>query len=215
MIADPQPSSRGGRRALVPGARRALGLGAVALVLALALSAGVVLLRPGGLAGASPAERSSASYGQIPAWLPRAAVAVGRTVEASAAHPWLAIEGDTVSVHLAHARVMATTVGPAVPEDGAFPVPATSPCAFTVTLTAASGAVPLSPHAFTIRDELGQLHHPRVTDVGGGALPALVARGRTVRLSVTAVLPTGTGRLQWAPAGPTPIVAWDFDVEID
>jgi len=200
---------------LVPGSRRALGLGAVALVVALAVSAGVVLMRPGGLAGASPAERSSAKYGQIPAWLPKAAVPVGRTVEASAAHPWLAIEGDTVSVHLAHGRVMATTVGPAVPEEGAFPVPATSPCAFTVTLTAASGAVRLSPRAFTILDELGQLHHPRVTAVGGGAPPALVARGRTVRLTVTAVLPTGNGRLQWAPAGRTPIVSWDFDVEID
>jgi hypothetical protein len=188
----------------------------VALVVALAISAGVVLVRSGGAAnGASPANRSAAKYGQIPAWLPKAAVPVGRTVEASAAHPWLAIEGDTVSVHLAHGRVMATTVGPAVPEEGAFPVPATSPCAFTVTLTAASGAVRLSPRAFTILDELGQLHHPRVTAVGGGAPPALVARGRTVRLTVTAVLPTGNGRLQWAPAGPTPIVSWDFDVEID
>jgi hypothetical protein len=187
----------------------------VALVVALAVSAAVVLIRPGGLAGASPAARSTAKYGQIPAWLPQAAVPVGRTVEASAAHPWLAIEGDTVSVHLAHGRVMATTVGPAVPQEGAFPVPATTRCAFTVTLTAASGAVPVSPRAFTILDELGHLHDPRVTAAGGGSPPARVARGRTVTLTVTAVLPTGNGRLRWAPAGVTPIVSWDFDVEID
>ena len=215
MIADPQPTSRGGSRAFGPCSRRALGLGAVALVVALAVSAAVVLIRPGGLAGASPAARSTAKYGQIPAWLPRAAVPVGRTVEASAAHPWLAIEGDTVSVLLAHGRVMATTVGPAVPQQGAFPVPATTPCAFTVTLTAASGAVPVSPRAFTILDELGHLHDPRVTAAGGGSPPARVARGRTVTLTVTAVLPTGNGRLRWAPAGATPIVSWDFDVEID
>jgi hypothetical protein len=215
LIADPQPTSRGGSRALGPGSRRALGLGAVALVVALAVSAAVVLIRPGGLAGASPAARSTAKYGQIPAWLPKAAVPVGRTVEASAAHPWLAIEGDTVSVHLAHGRVMATTVGPAVPQEGAFPVPATTRCAFTVTLTAASGAVPVSPRAFTILDELGYLHRPRVTAAGGGSPPARVARGRTVTLTVTAVLPTGNGRLRWAPAGATPIVSWDFDVEID
>ena len=215
MIVDPQPSSRGGSRAFGPGSRRVLGLGAVALVVALAVSAGVVPIRPGGSAGAPPAERSSAKYGQIPAWLPKATVPVGRTVEASAAHPWLAIEGDTVSVHLADGRAMATAVGPAVPEEGAFPVPATSPCAFTVTLTAASGAVPVSPRAFTILDELGQLHHPRVTAAGGGAPPARVARGQTVRLTVSAVLPTGNGRLRWAPAGATPIVSWDFDVEID
>ena len=216
MTADPQPSSRGGSRAFGPGSRRVLGLGAVALVVALAVSAAVVLIRPGGsAAGASPADRSTAKYGQIPAWLPKAAVPVGRTVAASAAHPWLAIEGDTVSVHLAHGRVMATTVGPAVPEEGAFPVPATTPCAFTVTLTTASGAVPVSPRAFTILDELGYLHRPRVTAAGGGSPPARVARGRTVTLSVTAVLPTGNGRLRWAPAGATPIVSWDFDVEID
>jgi hypothetical protein len=215
LIADPQPTSRGGSRAFGPASRRALGLGAVALVVALAVSAAVVLIRPGGLAGASPAARSTAKYGQIPAWLPQAAVPVGRTVEASAAHPWLAIEGDTVSVHLAHGRVMATTVGPAVPQEGAFPVPATTRCAFTVTLTAASGAVPVSPRAFTILDELGHLHDPRVTAAGGGSPPARVARGRTVTLTVTAVLPTGNGRLRWAPAGATPIVSWDFDVEID
>jgi hypothetical protein len=215
LIADPQPTSRGGSRAFGPASRRALGLGAVALVVALAVSAAVVLIRPGGLAGASPAARSTAKYGQIPAWLPQAAVPVGRTVEASAAHPWLAIEGDTVSVHLAHGRVMATTVGPAVPQEGAFPVPATTRCTFTVTLTAASGAVPVSPRAFTILDELGHLHDPRVTAAGGGSPPARVARGRTVTLTVTAVLPTGNGRLRWAPAGATPIVSWDFDVEID
>ena len=41
-------------------------------------------------------------------------------------------------------------------------MPKTSPCSFTVTFTAASGAVPLSAQAFTILDELGRLHHPRV-----------------------------------------------------
>lgn len=154
-------------------------------------------------------------YGKIPTWLPKASVPVGRTVGASAAHPWLAVEGDTVSVHLTRGRVLATTVGPAVPEEGRFPVPATSPCTFIVTLTAASGAVPLSPTAFTITDELGHLHHPRVTLRGGGTLPARVPPGRTVSLTVRDVLPTGNGRLRWAPQGTAPIVSWDFDVEID
>jgi hypothetical protein len=42
-----------------------------------------------------------------------------------------------------------------------------------------------------------------------------VARGRTVTLTVTTVLPTGNGQLRWAPAGARPVVSWDFDVEID
>ena len=46
-------------------------------------------------------------------------------------------------------------------------------------------------------------------------LPRAVAPGRTVTLTVSDVLPTGNGRLRWAPQGAAPIVSWDFDVEID
>jgi len=168
-----------------------------------------------GARGSSAASASAGKYGQIPSWLPKAKVAVGRRAQASAADPWLAIEGDSVVVDLPAGRVLATAVGPAVPEEGRFPVPATSPCAFTVTFTAAAGAVPLSPTAFTILDELGRLHHPRVTAAGGGPAPALVARGRTVILTVSGVLPTGNGQLRWTPVGSRPVVSWDFDVEID
>ena len=158
---------------------------------------------------------SSAGYGTIPSWLPKATVPVGRTVTATTAHPWLAVEGDTVSVHLARGRAEATTVGPAVPEEGRFPVPATSPCTFTVTFAVASGIVPLRASAFTIVDELGRLHHPQVKMRGGGPLPSHIPPGRTVSLTLKDVLPTGNGRLRWAPDGARPIVSWDFDVEID
>jgi hypothetical protein len=46
-------------------------------------------------------------------------------------------------------------------------------------------------------------------------VPAQLAQGRIVTLTVSAVLPTGGGRLRWAPEGSGPLVAWDFDVEID
>jgi hypothetical protein len=140
---------------------------------------------------------------------------VGRTAVATAARPWLAIEGETVSVRLAHRRVLATAVGPAVPEEDRFPVPTTTPCTFTITFTAPSGAVPLSAKAFTITDECGHLHHRRVTATGGGAPPPRVAAGRPVLLTVNVVLPTGNGRLRCAPQRATPIVSWDFDVEVD
>jgi hypothetical protein len=136
-------------------------------------------------------------------------------VHATAAHPRLAIEGDAVSVGLAHGRVLVTAVGPRVPEDGAFPVPATSPCSFTVRLADAGGVVPFSARAFTIVDELGHVHHPRVSLAGGGALPSGVEPGRRLTLTISDVLPTGNGQLRWAPVAATPIVSWDFDVEID
>ncbi len=156
-----------------------------------------------------------ASYGGIPTWLPTPKLGVGRVVAASAGHPWLAIEGDTVLVHLARGQVLATAVGPAVPSEGQFPLPRTSRCTFTVTLTRAAGVVPLRANAFSIVDELGHLHHPRVTTQGGGPLPATITPGQTVIVTVRDRLPTGNGQLRWAPGTLRPIVSWDFDVEID
>jgi hypothetical protein len=183
---------------------------AAGIVLAVvAVSLGVILERGGG-------EASAASrYGQLPSWLPKAKVSTGRVLLATSARPRLAIEGDTVSIALPHGHVLATTVGPAVPEDGRFPVPSTSPCSFIVTFTAAAGAVPLQTSSFTILDELGHVHHPRVTAAHGRALPGSVRPGQTVTLDVSDVLPTGGGRLRWAPESSRPIASWDFDVEID
>ena len=175
-----------------------------------AVAAGAAILI-GGARGGSPA----GTYGQIPAWLPKPTTKVGRVVTASGAHTWLAIQGDVVRVELAAGRVRALAVGPSVPEDGQFPVPPTSPCTFTVTLSKASGRVPLAASAFTILDERGGLHRPQVRLYGGGPLPAAVRPGTTIRLTVHDVLPTGEGRLRWAPNGGRPIVSWDFDVEID
>lgn len=216
-----EASSRGGRRAFGSGAHRDVVISVAILAVAFAVSTGVLLARQGpshaavSHADGSQAAPSQAKYGPIPSWLPKAKIPVGRTVVASAAHPWLAVEGDTVSVRLAHARAMVTAVGPSVPEEGKFPVPRTTPCTFTVTFTAASGAVPLSASAFTILDELGQLHAPRVTAAGGGDPPRFVAAGRSVSLTVRDVLPTGNGQLRWTPVGAKPTVSWDFDVEID
>ena len=171
--------------------------------------------------GASPSSTSSSSsstarYGGLPSWLPKPETPVNRVVTATAAHPALAIQGDTVSVDLAHGRrVLATAVGPETPEQGRFPVPATSPCTFVVTFAHASGAIGIGATAFAFIDERGHVRHPRVTAMGGGAPPRLLSPGRPVSLRVYDVLPTGDGGLTWTPEGGRPIVGWDFDVEID
>ncbi|MGD1049944.1 MAG: hypothetical protein ABR947_02595 [Solirubrobacteraceae bacterium] len=206
-----QPPPREGSRARWPGSRRAVALGAAAL-LAAALAVCVALVAGG---GGSPPTVDSAKYGGIPSWLPKPKVPVDRVVQASPTHPWLGIEGDTISVELAGGHILATAVGPAVPEEGHFPVPATSPCTFTVTLTVASGRVPLSAASFTILDELSHLHLPHVTVAGGTPLPRFLTAGRTLTVIVKDVLPTGGGQLRWAPAGSKPVASWDFDVEID
>jgi hypothetical protein len=200
-----EPGSPGTR----PSRARRGWLAALGVLAIIAASASLYLARS---SGGTPA---SARYGGLPSWLPTPTVPVGRIVQASAAHPWLAVEGDTVRVILARGQTLATAVGPAVPEEGQFPVPATTSCTFMITFVSVSGTVPLSAAAFTIRDELGQLHHPRVTAQDGASPPADATDGKTVTLTIKAVLPTGNGQLRWAPQGGRPLVSWDFDVEID
>jgi hypothetical protein len=227
-------TSGDGGRVLGLGPRRAVRVGGAVLTLvALAALVGVLLThnhstsaahaqRAGytARAGTSAAlaathSTSSAKYGGLPSWLPKAKTPVNLVVTATAAHPALAIQGDTISVDLARGRVLATAVGPQTPEQGRFPVPASSPCTFIVTFAHASGAIPLNASAFTFVDELGHVRHPRVTAIGGGGLPRQILPGKPVSLKVYDVLPTGDGGLTWAPDGGRPIASWDFDVEID
>lgn len=198
------------------GETRAVGSGPRRVALAALVSAAVVLGTVAVLAGHGAAKASSrARYGGLPSWLPKESVPVGRIVQASTAHPVLAIEGDTVAVRLPGASSYATAVGPSVPETGKFPVPRTSPCTFIVTFARTAGVAPIRPADFTITDEQGRLHHPKVTALHGGAPPSRITPGGPVSLEIYAVLPTGSGSLNWAPASRRPIVSWDFDVEID
>ena len=210
--------SRRGSRVFGPGSRRTF---AFALAAAATLVAGVVLYvgrssDPPSTSLFAPSRPTARQrYGGLPSWLPKAKVPVGRLVHASAANPWLAIEGDAVAVALAHGAVKVITVGPNVPEEGRFPVPKTIRCSFDVTFSAASGVVPVRSYAFTILDELGALHHPRVSGPDGGPVPRRVLPGHAVTLTLSAVLPTGAGTVRWTPTGTTPLVGWDFEVEID
>jgi hypothetical protein len=80
-----------------------------------------------------------------------------------------------------------------------------------VTFSKGTGGVPFNSSQFTIVDERGVLHHPRVETQGA---PASVGV-QPVTVTISDVLPTGNGQLRWAPDGTHPVVSWDFDVEID
>ncbi|HEV3048354.1 MAG TPA: hypothetical protein VGY13_13460, partial [Solirubrobacteraceae bacterium] len=170
---------------------------------------------PASAASPSFKPESKERYGGLPSWLPKPKVHVNRVVPASPGHPALAIQGDSVQVELPQGRALATAVGPETPEQGKFPVPATSPCTFVVTFSSVSGTIPISPRAFAFLDEQGNVRHPRVTALGGGPAPSEIVPGRPVSLKVYDILPTGDGGLTWTPTGARPVVAWDFDVEID
>jgi hypothetical protein len=194
---------------------RAAALAASAAVLAIALAGSGTPARRAISTNALFKPTSTARYGGLPGWLPKAKLHVNRLVTASAARPALAIEGQPVSVALPRGRVLASAVGPETPEQGKFPVPATSPCTFIVTLSAAAGAVPIDPAAFTLVDEAGHVHRPHVSALHGGPPPAAATPGRPLSLKLYDVFPTGSGTLEWTPAGGRPVVSWDFDVEID
>jgi hypothetical protein len=153
---------------------------------------------------------------ELPSWLPRATVPAGdRVLAATPRRPRLAIEGDTVALRLPGGRAMVTAVGPAVPEEGQQPIPATSPARFTLTIAAVHGSIPLSSRDFLFLGEHGDRTGARVALRGGGHLPRRVVAGRPVTVTLSAVLPTGNGQLRWAPVGHKAVVSWDFDVEID
>lgn len=206
-------TARGGSR--TPGSRsRRVVL--VVTVAAIALAGALVaVLATDGQRSAASHHSSASKYGGLPSWLPKSKVNANEIVSASSTHRVLAIQGNTVSVTLPQGRVHVTAVGPEVPEEGHFPVPATSPCTFVVTFADASAAIPLDPTTFTLIDSQGHVRHPRASAMNGGPAPSQVPPGKTVSIKLHDVIPTGDGGLAWAPSAGRPIVTWDFTVEID
>jgi hypothetical protein len=166
--------------------------------------------------GTPSARGSTARYGKIPSWLPKAKVPVGRVVTATPSHPAYPVEGDTVEVRLPTGRARVTAVGPRVPPHGSPPPPSTH-ARFVMTFAARHGTIPLRQGAFGFRDEHDNLHRAHVHLLGDdGALPTHLSTGRRpVSLVITGVLPDGDGALQWKPVGGQPTVLWDFHIELD
>lgn len=195
-----------GRTGLGPAAVRV-----VALVVAAGSLAAIGVVASTSLSGSSGSQGSR--YGGLPGYLPKSTTPVGVVVTASASHPRLGIEGDTMKVVATRGTVMATVVGPSVPEEGQFPVPSTSPCTFVVTLTRATGDIPIDLSTFSVLDEQGNTHALSLAP-GTPAPPSVLHKAARAAFYLTAVLPTGSGQLTWAPGG-KPVASWDFDVEID
>lgn len=158
--------------------------------------------------------QSKAAYGGAPAFLPKPGP-VDRIVMASAAHPVLASQGDTVALRLPQGRAHVTVVGPHVDRSLIGKNAGTTPTRFDLTVRGTAGRTALHPEWFTLVDQLGHVHRPTVTRVGGGSAAAAVAKGGRVRFSLRSVMPTGTGLLRYGPAANASLVAWDFTVEID
>ncbi len=190
--------------------------GATAVVVAAAVLATVVF-------SGGHSQPAKAGYGGLPSWLPKPPKQASTPIpRATLARPWLsAVEGETVSVHLPAGGALVTVVGPSVPESVAENAQKgrddddTAPCTFSATFRSTSGIVPLSPSSLTILGERGEMFHPRVTNAAGGPVPARIAAGRSVTLTLQAQLPEGEGAVRWAPTGPRVIAGWVFGLELD
>lgn len=180
----------------------------------------MVLLLAGVLAGcgstAAPSSHTSEpplGYRPLPSFLPTATTPVDRVTVASPGHPQLAVQGIAVQVDLPSGQALVTVTGPRVPPFVAPPPPAVT-ATFDVSLTHVRGTVPIRLSDITITDQLGRTFHPALVH-GERPLPSRLTAGHTLDFQVTAVMPTGEGRLYWAPTRGTPYVGWDFVVEND
>jgi hypothetical protein len=183
------------------------------------LVVGLGVLLAMALVSCSTADKPSAHPSQpplgfrsLPSFLPTAAP-VDQVVTASPGHPQLAVQGIAVQVDMPSGQVLATITGPHVPPFVA-PPPEQVTAVFDISLNHVSGTVPVRLDDFTITDQLGRTFHPTLV-VNETPPPSTLTNGQDLDLQVTAVMPTGEGRLYWAPTQSSPFVGWDFIVEND
>jgi hypothetical protein len=110
--------------------------------------------------------------------------------------------------------VRVTVTGPQVPGEGLpFQAPATT-CTWTVTMSGATGPVPVRARDFTSIDHLGTVYRTHLVR-GQPVPPRVLLPGQKLRFELRAVQAVGEGLMRWSP-GPRRVAArWDFEVEND
>lgn len=187
---------------------------------ALLVTAAAVVAISGALgAGLAAALGNSGSpaggrYGGLPSYLPTSSLRPDSTLIATIARPALTSEGDAIKVRLPHASVIATVSGPVVPGEG-LPYQASADTAtWRVTLSHATGRVPVAVHDFSAIDSTGAVYHPSLV-AGQPRPPVLVRPGATVHFELRVVMRVGEGTMRWTPIDHTSLATWDFVVEND
>jgi hypothetical protein len=151
-----------------------------------------------------------------PAFLPKKALdaSTDRVLTGTAARPALTVEGDGVEVKTPHWSVLAQVQGPAVPGEGLPYQRGYTTCTWTITMSHATGTVPLSLADFNSIDHLGQIYHLHLVQ-GQPGPPAVVRPGQTVVFEVRSYEAVGEGLMRWAPLGQRIVAEWDYEVEND
>lgn len=169
----------------------------------------------GGAAGGATGARGSGLVG-YPSFLPKRTLHFdGDALEiGTPTRPALTSQGDPVKVETPHWSVVATVSGPEVPGEGLpYQTPSTT-CTWTVTLSKATGTVPVSLRDFDSIDSEGHVFHPALVP-GESAPPPTVGAGQTVTFEMRAAETAQEGLMRWAPSGGRIVAKWDFVVEND
>jgi hypothetical protein len=209
------------RISLLSQARPALPGRAWARALALAASMAVLAGVAGCSAGTharhpTAAQKLADHYGGYASYLPKDTINPDDdgTLTGTSKRPALAAEGESVKVETARWSVLMTISGPEVPGEGLpFQTPATT-CTWTVTMSGASRAVPISAAAFTSIDHLGEVYRTHFVP-GQPRPPKVLAPGHQVTFELRAVETVGEGLMRWSPYGHSIVASWDFEVEND
>jgi hypothetical protein len=154
--------------------------------------------------------------GSYPSFLPKSTLRqpTDSVLTGTVQRPALTNEGDVVKVKTAGWSVLATVSGPQVPGEG-LPFQANADtCTWTVTLSGATGTVPISAADFTAIDDQNNVYKPAFVK-GQPKPPATLKPGQKVTFELRAVEATGEGLMRWAPDGTHIVAKWDFVVEND
>jgi hypothetical protein len=188
-LSGPAPASKARGRAARPGR------------LATALLFGVLAALAGCSSAGSPhaAAPSSGLLGSYPSFLPRDTLNYhsDTILVGTVKRPALTNQGDGVEVKTGRWSVLVTVSGPQVPGEGLPYQAPTTTCTWVVTMSKATGTVPISLADFSAIDALDGIYLPAF--VAGQPLPPSTLRpGQKVSFELRAVMPTGEGLMHWA-----------------
>ncbi len=153
---------------------------------------------------------------KFPSFLPTKTINANddRALTGTAAKPALTVEGEGVEVETPGWSVLVVVSGPVVPGEGLpYQTPETT-CTWTVTLSDATGPVPVSLADFNSIDHLGQIYH--LAFVQGQPVPlSTLMPGQKVSFQLRAYEAVGEGLMRWAPIDKKIVAMWDYEVEND
>jgi hypothetical protein len=163
-----------------------------------------------------PAAAGATPLGSYPSFLPKSTLRqpTDSVLTGTAQRPALTNQGDAVRVKTSMFSVLATVTGPQVPGEGLPFQASADTCTWVVTLSGATGPVPISAADFTAIDDQNNVYKPTLV-AGEPKPPTLLKPGQKVSFELRAVEATGEGLMRWAPDGTHIVAKWDFVVEND